>query len=510
MEAIRKFARMETLSLTIPYNANTIEFRVKTKMMKMSITYRLFFSILSATGLAILSLFLLMWWNIDRGFQQYLNTLNQSRLVQMAEIMGQAYGENKSWDFLKKGTDSWLGLLLSIAPDSETLSKKAQESGKDSDVHGSPPTSSKGPARSRGPLVILDAEKKPIFGFLEEGAEATFRPVVHDGKTVGYVGLLSPKHFLHPVQVRFISRQKLALVLAALGMVVVVIILSLPLARHLVRPIKAMAGATHDIASGKYETRVPVLSSDELGQLARDFNNMALTLEKHENEQRQWIADISHELRTPVAVLRGEIEALLDGIRPITLETVRSLHAETLRLNRLLEDLYQLSLSDIGALTYRKEDIDLAEVLEDSIESYIEEFSDKDIRISTDIQQRPDSKVFADKERIHQLFSNLLDNSLKYTDRKGELIIRLAYHDGKAVIDFQDSPPGVPPGEFERLFDRLYRSEHSRNRKSGGAGLGLAICRNIAEAHDGTIAASPSPSGGIMITITIPFAGRRT
>ncbi len=169
MEAIRKFARMETLSLTIPYNANTIEFRVKTKMMKMSITYRLFFSILSATGLAILSLFLLMWWNIDRGFQQYLNTLNQSRLVQMAEIMGQAYGENKSWDFLKKGTDSWLGRLLSIAPDSETLSKKAQESGKDSDVHGSPPTSSKGPARSRGPLVILDAEKKPIFGFLEEG-----------------------------------------------------------------------------------------------------------------------------------------------------------------------------------------------------------------------------------------------------------------------------------------------------------------------------------------------------
>lgn len=487
-----------------------IEFRAKTKTMKMSITYRLFFSILSATGLAILSLFLIMWWNIDRGFHQYLNTLNQSRLVQVAEIMEQAYGENESWDFLKKGTDSWLGRLLSITPDSETLSKKAQESGKDGDVQGSPPAQLKGPAQPRGPLVILDAEKNPIFGFLEEGAEATLRPVLHKGKTVGYVGLLSPKHFLHPVQVRFISRQKLALVLAALGMVVMVMIISLPLARRLVKPIKAMAGATHDIASGRYATRVPVLSSDELGQLARDFNNMALTLEKHEKEQRQWIADISHELRTPVAVLRGEIEALLDGIRPITPETVHSLHTETLRLNRLLEDLYQLSLSDIGALTYRKEDIDLAEVLEDSIESYKEEFTSKDIRISIDIQQRPDIAVFADNERIHQLFSNLLDNSLKYTDRKGELIVQLAYHDDQAVIDFQDSPPGVSPDELERLFDRLYRSEHSRNRTSGGAGLGLAICKNIAEAHDGTITAYPSSLGGVMIMVTIPVVMRRS
>lgn len=478
--------------------------------MKMSITYRLFFSILSATGLVILSLFLTMWWSIDRGFQQYLNTLNQSRLVQVAEIMEQAYGENESWEFLKKGTDSWLGRLLSIAPDSETLSRKARESGKNGDVQSPPPAQLKGPAQSRGPLVILDAERNPIFGFYEEGAEATFRPVVHESKTVGYVGLLSPKHFLHPVQVRFISRQKLALVLAAFGMVFVVIFLSFPLARRLVRPIKAMAGATHDIASGKYETRVPVLSSDELGQLARDFNNMALTLEKHENEQRQWIADISHELRTPVAVLRGEIEALLDGIRPITPETVRSLHTETLRLNRLLEDLYQLSLSDIGALTYRKADIDLAEILEDSIENYKEEFADKNIKIRTDIQKRDAIAVFADKERIHQLFSNLLDNSLKYTDRNGELIVRLAYHGGQAVIDFQDSPPGVPPNEFMRLFDRLYRSEHSRNRASGGAGLGLAICKNIAEAHDGTIVAYPSPLGGVMVTVTIPFAGRRT
>ena len=121
-----------------------------------------------------------------------------------------------------------------------------------------------------------------------------------------------------------------------------------------------MAAATHDLASGKYAVRIPVSSSDELGQLARDFNAMALTLEKNEKARRQWVADISHELRTPLAVLRGEIEALLDGIRNTTPEAIRSLHVETLRLHRLVEDLYQLALSDLGALTYRKEDLDLA------------------------------------------------------------------------------------------------------------------------------------------------------
>ncbi len=467
--------------------------------MRISLTYRLFFSILSATVLVIVSLFLIMWWSIDRGFYQYLNTLNQSRLEQMAGILEQAYSEHGNWDFLKDSPHSWIGRLLSIPPESEAVPDKAREVEKE-----------KSRTRSGGPLVIIDAERKPIFGIFKEGDEAGFKPIMYQNKTVGYVGLLSPRHFLHPLQVRFLSGQRIALALAAMGMVILVIVISLPLSRRLVKPIKAVAAATHDIASGKYETRVPVLSSDELGQLARDFNNMALTLEKHEKEQRQWVADISHELRTPVAVLRGEIEALLDGIRPITTEAVRSLHAETLRLNRLLEDLYQLSLSDIGALSYRKDDIDLGEVLEDAIETHRAEFLQKEIKITTDIQEKHGAEVFADRERMHQLFSNLLDNSLKYTDRNGELIVELAYHDGQVVIDFRDSPPGVPVEELQRLFDKLYRAEGSRNRASGGAGLGLAICKNIAEAHGGTIVAYPSSLGGVMIKVSIPVAGRQS
>jgi two-component system sensor histidine kinase BaeS len=273
-----------------------------------------------------------------------------------------------------------------------------------------------------------------------------------------------------------------------------------------VRPIKAMAAATHDLASGKYSVRVNVTSSNELGQLARDFNAMALTLEKNEKARRQWVADISHELRTPLSVLQGETEGLLEGILNVTPEAIASLHSEVLRLHRLVDDLYQLSLSDLGTLTYRKGDLNLMEVLKASIESYRAEFIRKGITLTEDIAQGLKPIVFADSERLYQLVGNSLDNSLKYTNAGGKLIVRLSCDNDQVAIDFEDSAPGVPEGELDRLFDRLYRVEGSRSRASGGAGLGLAICKNIAEAHAGTISAHPSSLGGLLIKVTIPSA----
>ncbi len=346
----------------------------------------------------------------------------------------------------------------------------------------------------------------PVLGSYPKDEEVNFRPVIARGENVGFVGFLSPKHFLHPMQVRFLTQQRLALSLAAAGMVLVVMVISLPLARRLVKPVKAMAAATHEIASGRYATRIPVTSSDELGMLARDFNDMALTLEKHEKERRQWVADISHELRTPIAVLQGEIEALLDGIRKVTPETVRSLHAEVLRLNRLVEDLYHLSLSDIGALTYRKEDLDLAGALSSSLEAYRAEFGHKGIAVTANISEK-EVIVFADPERLAQLFANLFENSLRYTDAGGELTVNLVSANDHVVIEIQDSKPGVSAEDLEKLFERLFRVEGSRNRTSGGAGLGLAICKNIVEAHEGTISAHHSPLGGLLIRVTLPVPG---
>ena len=474
--------------------------------MKIGITYRVFISILAATGLAILSLFLIMRWNIDRGFNQYLKTLDQTRLEQIAANLEEAYAEHGNWDFLRGNPRFVIGSLLNVRPDDAAAGASKQgEGGKEI----SPlPQGPMGGRRSRWPFIVLDAARQPVFGKTEGMQGMDYRPVFHNGKTVGFVGLLPPKQFLNPHQLQFLKQQKSALFLAAGGMVLAVMIFSLPLAKRLVRPIRAMTAATSDLASGKYSVRVPVGALDELGQLARDFNTMALTLEKNEQARRQWVAEISHELRTPVAVLRGELEALLDGIRTITPETIQSLHQEAMRLNRLVDDLYQLSLTDIGALIYRKEDLNVDEVLRDSIESYRTEFGRKGVKIAGDFSRERDITVFADRERLNQLFMNVLENSLKYTDPGGELVISLACTGGNVTIEFQDSMPGVPEEELDRLFERLYRVEGSRSRTSGGAGLGLAICKNIVEAHEGTITAHPSSLGGLLIRITLPIVVR--
>jgi two-component system sensor histidine kinase BaeS len=272
------------------------------------------------------------------------------------------------------------------------------------------------------------------------------------------------------------------------------------------RPLKRITTAVKALAVGRYDIRLPVESADELGQLARDFNDMAAALEQSEQARRRWVADISHELRTPLAVLRGELEALQDGIRPLTAKAIDSLFGDVMRLNRLTEDLYQLSLSDQGALSYRKVHVDPVELLKDDLTALKPEFQNKQITIKWSNNLASPISIYADSDRLSQLFRNLLNNSANYTDRKGQLAITIFREADKLVLNFSDSEPGVPEIELPKLFDRFYRVESSRNRHHGGAGLGLAICSNIVEAHYGTIQAQSSSLKGLAIRIELPIS----
>lgn len=502
--------------------------------MKLGITSRLFLSMLAATSLAIACMFLVAQWSIHRGFLQYLAALDRQTVEQAAERLESLYAERGTLESLRDRPRSWTGYLLSREPEDEPPSggppgpgrpggpegagrglppgpgEPGRPEGRGGDGRGVPPAALLPPLESNRPerrLIVLDAARTPLLGMAAGLEEVAFRPLRHQGRTVGYVGMLPPRRFLAPTELHFISRQQLGLVLAACGVVLAAALLSLPLARRLVRPIRSLAAAARELASGRYAVRVPIASTDELGRLAGDFNALALALEKNEGLRRRWVADISHELRTPLAVLRGEIEALLEGIRPTTPETIRSLHAEVLRLGRLVDDLYQLSLSDLGALSYRKEELDPAAVLERSLDLYRPEFARKGIALAVELPPSGRASLFGDPERLGQLFANLLDNSLKYTEAGGRLTVRLARAGPLWVADFQDSAPGVPEAERERLFERLYRVEGSRSRTSGGAGLGLAICRSIVEAHGGEIIAQASPFGGVWIRVDLPASG---
>jgi len=478
-------------------------------MLKNSIKYRLFLAIFAACAVVVLCMFLIMQWSINRGFLQYVNTMEQERLESLADELQQFYAEQGSWDSLRDQPSQWLKLLIRALPAGELtpeqlnrlerrLERQAKHGGFNQDNTKWKPFERR--------LVLLDADHLPVFGGEGDDAKIIYLSLEVDDTTVGYLGLV-PRQGLNDInQLRFVQQQTLALALVCGVLLLVSMLVALPLAQRLVRPIRAMAAATHRLSAGEYATRVPSSGSDEIACLARDFNQLALALEKNEQARRLWVADISHELRTPLAVLRGEIEALQDGVRPLNAETIDSLHGEAMHLGRLVEDLYQLSLSDLGALTYRKERLELSEILQDALEPYRPKFSNKRIELNVSL---PNTKVhlFADPERLHQLFVNLLENTLRYTDAGGHLHISGKTSAGLLALEFSDSAPGVPEADLGRLFERLYRQEMSRSRSSGGAGLGLAICRNIVEAHGGRIYATGSPLGGVTIRIELPENG---
>ena len=284
------------------------------------------------------------------------------------------------------------------------------------------------------------------------------------------------------------------------------LVISFPLTIHLLRPIKAMTEGTRKLIAGCFKTRIPVTTSDELGVLSKDFNSLATTLEKNEKNRKQWVADISHELRTPLAILRGEIEALQDGVRQPNTHTFNGLHGEVMHLERMVSDLYELSMSDIGALNYKRVIVDPQGVLTSTVEMFEQRMQEKNIEIVMHTGETQSCSVLADPDRLQQLFSNILENSLRYTDGPGMVQVSLKVGKDSIVISFGDSSPTVPEQQLSMLFDRFYRVEGSRNRGTGGAGLGLAICRNIVDGHEGTIEAASSPLGGVLIQIELPLA----
>jgi len=249
--------------------------------------------------------------------------------------------------------------------------------------------------------------------------------------------------------------------------------------------------------------RVDIDSPDEVGQLSRDFNHLARTLAHNASLRRDFMADVSHELRTPLAVLRGELEALEDGIRPLTPQAIGSLLAEVRQIGDLVNDLHELSLSDVGALRYRLEAMDRGSVIKQATDTHRARIAAQGLTLTLQMPAEY-MPVQGDHQRLLQLMDNLLENSRRYTDAPGTLAVTVQREGNNWAVQVDDSAPGVPAGLQGQLFDRFFRVDRSRNRDTGGSGLGLAMCRNIVLAHSGEILASESPLGGVRIAFTLP------
>ncbi len=352
-------------------------------------------------------------------------------------------------------------------------------------------------------IGLFRTDREPIVWSADEPPEHWF-PIKNRTETIGWIGFTPVERFGDRLAQRFQQRQLVTTLGIAAALLLAAGLLGILIARNLLRPVSRLRAGTRALANGDFRYRLPALRGDELGALARDFNRLADALERNQQIRQAMTADVSHELRTPIATLRAELEAMEDGIRPVDQEAIKRLQAQAGQLQRLVDDLYQLSLADAGALDYHFESVDLRNLLQAINERWDQRFSDAGLTLDLRLGMQA-VPVQGDRARLTQAIDNLIENALRYTDSPGRVEVTIDAQGDDAMLQVDDTPPGVAEADRARLFSRLYRPEGSRSRESGGAGLGLALVERIITAHNGTIDATESSLGGLRLRITLPL-----
>lgn len=515
--------------------------------MRFPLWLRLFLALAALSGLALAGFAGWQQRDFRQGFLGYLDEMTLERVQPVAPALAASYAEHGNWDFLRDNRELFGRIVEAAVPwhrrrderpppppprDDPNAPNHDQpdhpgDHGPDSrfdngrpgeppeaDANGRPdfrppPRGDRPPPPPRAPpelmprLLLVDQRDIPVIGNPHVEANAVSIPVLLTGARIGTLRLQRQPQLESDADIAFARSQMRNALIAGIAILAAALLLSFALARWLLSPVRALTAGTRALAAGDFTRRVPAERNDELGALARDFNHLAATLDKHRDARRQWGADIAHELRTPLTILRGEIQALQDGIRPLGATALASLQAECERLGSLIEDLYQLSLADASALEYHFESVDATDLVLEALDLHRPGLADAGLDLIAAIEQVP--AVRGDARRLRQLLDNMLANAQRYTDAPGRIRVEFKSDEKRLRLIVEDSPPGVPASALPQLFDRLFRVDRSRSRDAGGAGLGLAICRAIVDAHGGSITASPSPIGGLRVTVHLPL-----
>ena len=284
--------------------------------------------------------------------------------------------------------------------------------------------------------------------------------------------------------------------------VVLTLVIGLLLMRRVVTPLSEVIAAAHAVAAGDLSTRVQVSGPDDLRALSDSFNHMADTLDRNDRDRRAMLADIAHELRTPLSIIRGRLEGILDGVyRPDDAQIAQVLE-ETYLLERLVDDLRLLTLAESGQLHFDTKSVNLGELAERAVSLFDAEAAEHNIELTLLVGPGV-VPVKADPQRIEQVIGNLLSNAMRYVPDGGRVVLRVAKIESRIEVSFEDNGPGVPEENLAYMFDRFWREERSRSRSAGGIGLGLAIAKQLIEAQGGAIFASNRPGGGLRVGFTL-------
>lgn len=480
-----------------------------------SLRVKLFLAIAGANVVLVMAAYLVYSWSFDKGLVEYLNKADETRLQPLVVRLANGYREHGQWDWIANDRERWFELSREVLGSGRVPRRPGEQGQPPGPVPplANAPLAQRPPAEAPPPgnppaltidprLLLLDAERRVLIGPESRAEQAVLKPIAVDERVVGYLGYVPRLQMVASLERVFQAQQTRTYAAIALGLFAAVLLNAALIAHWLSRRLRALGAGTTAIAQGNYEVRLKAQGHDELAQLADGFNRMAVSLQAARQARQQWIADIAHELRTPLATLRAEIEALQDGIRRPDAANLDSLAQEVSRLTRLVDDLRLLSLSDLGALDYRFAPLDLGAFVAD----YLHDASARPgwrLRVNTVLP--PGLAVRADSDRLDQVLANLLQNTLRYTRDPASLEVRLSREGQEARLSWEDSAPGVPADALPRLTDRLYRVDESRASASGGSGLGLAIARAIVEGHGGHLQASAAALGGLRWDIWLPL-----
>ncbi|UUM28751.1 sensor histidine kinase efflux regulator BaeS [Acinetobacter colistiniresistens] len=459
------------------------------------------------------------WWlrrQYDIALQQrYFNdhtllSMSPSLAQNNVEIRNRQIFNDEELKILKQNLPSeyqpFEGLRFPLSPSQFRLKKDGKEDRQESKLNTSMEHGKKRfvsiPDRlglsSR--LSLYDEKQQFIVG---EPAtdQISFRPIIVDDRVVGYLGLKPVLDQDDASSINFFSNQKRYLLLVYALTVLSSLVAALLMATYFKKPIQRLLNATLELTRGNYQHQVMIKRNDELGDLSNQLNHLADILHQHEESRRQWVSDTSHELKTPLAVLQAQIEAMQDGIRKGTPEHLNAMMRQVSTLKKLTQDLADLAQADAQQLKCYFAEVNPWDVVVQEVENFKSTFEQNQLEV---MLSGEGTTLSLDRDRFKQIIVNLLGNCVRYTEQGGKIQIHTQQDEQQWIMYVDDSPLGVNDEQLARLGERFYRVDDSRTRSTGGTGLGLALSCKLAQALGGSLTFEHSPLGGLRCVLTFP------
>lgn len=459
------------------------------------------------------------WWlrrQYDIALQQ--RYFNEHAVLSLSPTMAQNNLEMKSrqifnadeLEFLKLNLPSeyqpFEGLRFPLSQNQFRLRKEGSD-----DKKSAPPNMAKTPEKKQfvsipdrlglsARLSLYDAKQQFIVGE-PVSDQISYRPIMVEQKVVGYLGLKPVLDQDDASSINFFSNQKRYLFLVYVLTVLSSLVAALLMATHFKKPIQRLLKATMEFTKGNYQHQVLINRNDELGDLSNQLNHLADILHQHEQSRQQWVADTSHELKTPLAVLQAQIEAMQDGIRKATPEHLDAMMRQVSSLKKLTQDLADLAQADAQQLKCYFAPVNPWEVVLQEVDNFKSNFEQNQLEVSV---SGSGADLSLDRDRLKQIIVNLLGNCVRYTEQGGKIRIHTQQNQQQWQLYVDDSPLGVSDAQLARLGERFYRVDDSRTRSTGGTGLGLALSCQLAQALGGSLRFEHSPLGGLRCVLTFP------